>query len=157
MKEESVLNVLMYLFRNHLQENLEPDESESSLIFHLEEVGFERKAIIQAFEWLENLHEQTHTPISLSTDSLRIYTAEECQKINPHCRGLLTYLEQEGILKPHTREMVINQTLELEIEGIDASLIKWVTLLVLFNQPEDKEALACMEFLVLDDTIDSIH
>ncbi|OGO90264.1 MAG: hypothetical protein A3F10_03320 [Coxiella sp. RIFCSPHIGHO2_12_FULL_42_15] len=158
-QEESVLNVLMYLFKNHLYDGIEADNTDSELIDELESAGFKRQTIYQALGWLGQLGEQSQTPADLpsETQSLRIYTAEECEVLSTECRGLLTYLERHGILKPHTREMVITQALSLQEEGIDSHLIKWVTLLVLFTQPSEKKALASMEFLVLDDPLGLIH
>lgn len=158
MKEESVLNVLMYLFKNHLHENLMLDNTQNQLVTQLEKVGFDRQTIYSAFDWLDRLGEQALTPVkSPNANAIRVYTPEECEKMSRECRGFLTFLEEYGILKPYTREMVITQALALQEEGIDIHLIKWVTLLVLFTQPGEKNALARMEFLVLDDPIGSIH
>jgi len=158
MKEESVLNVLMYLFKNHMQDNCELDTIETKLLSKLEELGFRRKVIHQAFEWLENLTKEIQSPIlQPDTNSLRVFSDYECELLDIECRSLLMLLEQQGILNPHTRELVINQALELELDGIDASLLKWVTLMVLFSQPNEKHALACMEFLVLDDTTGGVQ
>ena len=158
MKEESVLNVLMYLFKNHMQEDSELDLGQPKLLLQLEEIGFRRKVIDQAFSWLNNLSHGCRQHNTLPhQDSLRVYSDYECDLLDRECRSFLIALEQQGILNPQTRELVINQVLELEPEGIDISLIKWVTMVVLFNQPNEKKALACMELLVLDDTIGGIH
>ncbi len=158
MKEESVLNVLMYLFKNHMQDSCELNLGETKLMLQLEEMGFRRKVIDQAFAWLNNLSSATTTIIqSPNTQSLRVFSDHECEFFNMECRSFIMSLEQQQILNPHTRELVINQALELESEIIDVGLLKWVTLMVLFNQPDEKHALSCMELLVLDDTFGSIH
>lgn len=158
MKEESILNVLMYLFKNHMQHNCELDTVQTKLFRQLEELGFRRKVIHQAFEWLSNLSQENYEAIQLpQTNSLRVFTDFECELLNMECRSFIISLEQQGILNPYTRELVISQAMELEVEDIDISLIKWVTLMVLFSQPEEKHALSCMEFLVLDDTVGGIH
>jgi Smg protein len=159
MKEESVLNVLMYLFHNYMQDNCFVDLKEEQLFNELEEVGFERNTINQAFDWLANLALEIQSPSNDNTSVLpvRIYTPQECRFINTECRGFILSLEQQGILNPITRELIINQALGLHEEGIDLSLMKWVTLMVLFNQPDQEEALACMELLVLDDASGGTH
>lgn len=158
MKEESVLNVLMYLFKNHMLQNCELDTIEAQLLLQLEELGFRRKVIHQAFEWLENLSQGNNHAIQPSQEkSMRVFNGLECELLDLQCRSFIIALEQQGILNSHTRELVISQALELEVDTIDISLIKWVTLMVLFSQPEEKYALSCMEFLVLDDTIGGIH
>ena len=158
MKEESVLNVLMYLFKNHMQDNCELDTVQTKLLQQLEDLGFRRQAIHQAFDWLDNLTQEDFQAIQHpKKSSIRVFTEYECELLNMECRQFLISLEQQGVLNPHTRELVINQALELEPEDIDISLIKWVALMVLFNQPDEKHALACMEFLVLDETIGGLH
>lgn len=158
MKEESVLNVLMYLFKYHIQDNLEFDNSYKELVDQLEDAGFNRNAIDKAFDWLDFLGKQCADTTEIQPlNSVRIYSNEEQAKLNSECLGLITFLEQKNILKPHTREMVITQALALQEEGIDLHLLKWVTLMVLFTQPDEKDALTCMETLVLHDSAGSIH
>ncbi len=153
MKEESVLNVLMYLFKYHMhEEGASLETLEENLVPELEDAGFHRPTIYQAFDWLANLAEkhiiQVNDP---SISAFRVLSAYEANFISPECQSFIVSLELSGILSPYTRELVIHQVLELGAEGIDLSLVKWVTLLVLFNQPEESNALACMEYLVLSD------
>lgn len=158
MKEESVLNVLMYLFKNHMQDNCNLESEEPDLLLQLEEIGFRRKVIDRAFTWLDNLTENSQAPqLFENQKSFRVFHPHEQELFDADSRRFLQTLEAQGILKPHTRELVINQAMELEAEGIDVNLLKWVTLMVLFNQPDEKHALACMELLVLDDTTGVIH
>lgn len=158
MKEESVLNVLMYLFQNHMKDSCELDGDANYIIHALEEAGFASSLINEAITWLETLvKDDTKLIASPSNTSTRVFTPEEKEFIDPECLDFILSLEQQGILTPETREIVINQALALESELVDISLIKWVTLMVLFNQPNCENALACMEFLVLDNTLGGVH
>lgn len=158
MKDESVLNVLMYLFKNHMQENCTLNLREKKLLVQLEELGFHRVVIDQALTWLDNLSHNVQEPMQLpKKNSFRVFSDYECELLNIECRRFLLTLEQQGILNLHTRELVINQTIELAAEDLDVSLLKWVTLMVLCNQPDEKQALASMELLVLDDALDGVH
>lgn len=154
MKEESILSVLMYLFKYHMQDRCELDLRNEDLLPELEEAGFKRPAIIQALGWLAKLAESSVKLLEGSRQySIRVFNDYECELMDAQCRGFIISLEQQGILNPFTRELVINQILELEHEGIDLGLIKWVTLMVLYNQPGEEEALAGMEMLVLNNEI----
>ena len=158
MKENSVLHVLMYLFQNHMQNNCQIDESEV-LIDQLESAGFVLPVINQAIDWLANLAD-SNTIAAITTpqtSSFRFYTPYEITLFGEQCINFITHLEKENILTPITRELVIHQAIELQAEGIDLNLIKWVTLMVLFNQPEHDEALSCMELLVLENPPGGIH
>lgn len=159
MKEESVLNVLMYLFKYHMSQEgelaLEPE-----LFEQLEAIGFQKAIIFQAFSWVKNLTlEKAATIEAPTTDSLRVFSDFECELFDFECRRFLLSLEQQGILNANTREIVISQIMELADEGIDLGLVKWVTLIVLFAQSshEKSHALTCMEFLVLDESAGNIH
>ena len=61
------------------------------------------------------------------------------------------FLEQTGVLDHNTREMVIDRVMALESEEIDLEQLKWVVLMVLFNQPGREAAYAWMEDLVFDE------
>lgn len=161
MKTESVLNVLMYLFRHHMSEDAEiQDVSRGKLVDHLEKVGFQRTAIQQAFAWLERLNDlQTNDQALKENASLRVYNDFEKEVLDNDCLGFLHFLMEEKILTAYTRELVVHQALELaaDDEEVDVSLLKWVTLMVLFSQPEEQYALQCMEFLVLDEASGTVH
>lgn len=158
MKEENVLNVLMYLFENHMKDSCTLDRDANSIVHALEKAGFASTVISEAIEWLETLlKEDIQLICSPQTTSTRVFTSEEKECIGLECLGLILSLETQGILTPETREIVINQTIALDSELIDASLLKWVVLMVLFNQPNCEKALACMEFLVLDNAGGEVH
>lgn len=158
MKEETVLNVLMYLFQYHMSDSCALDSDSEELFERLEAAGFQSTLILQAFDWLETLIQDNvtliHTP---QNHSIRVFTPHEQERIDHKGQGLILTLEQQDILTPEAREIVISQIMALDTEKIDLGLIKWVTLMVLFNQPNQDNALACMEFLVLNNELGGIH
>lgn len=160
MKENSVLHVLMYLFQNHLRDNYTVENINTDLVDQLESAGFVLPVINQAIGWLANLSDDQSKMTLVNepqADSFRVYSEHEREQLGDECIAYLRELEQQGILTPFTRETVIHQIMELHSEGIDLSLVKWVTLMVLFNQPDQEEALTCMELLVLEHPPEGIH
>jgi len=158
MKEENVLNVLMYLFENHMKDSCSLNTGPDELFEQLERAGFQSSVIYQAMDWLEKLIKDNTKFIQVPQDnSTRVFTAYEKEFIDLECERFLISLEQLDILTPETREIVINQILMLDSEAIDLPLIKWIALMVLFNRSDSDHALACMEFLVLDSTQGGIH
>ena len=159
MKENSVLHVLMYLFQNHMQNDCEVDEVDMDLVEQLESAGFVLPVINQAIGWLSNLStENDATKLTTPGDNAyRVFTGYELEMLGTDCINFIGDLERQGILNPTTREIVLHQAIELRSEGIDLNLIKWVTLMVLFNQPDEGEALSCMELLVLENPFGGIH
>lgn len=157
MKEESVLNVLMYIFHNHMEKDAHVDLDNTQLVDELKSAGFHAHSIGKAFRWLHHLTELTDQVPPLSESAIRVYNEQECWLMDTECRNFILSLEHQGILSPQTRELVIHQTLDLINEGVDISLIKWVTLMVLFNTPGCEDALAHMEFLVNSPALQNIH
>ncbi|MGD8712593.1 MAG: DUF494 family protein [Thiohalophilus sp.] len=158
--KESVLDVLMYLFENYMNDEIEFDTDEETLRVELQEAGFRQVEITRAFEWLEGLVAMQDDPSiysSKTTGSIRIYTDEECEKLDIETRGFLLFLEQTGVLDHFTREMVIDRVMALGEDEIDLEQLKWVVLMVLFNQPGREAAFAWMEDLVFDEMPGILH
>lgn len=155
IKEENVLSVLMYLFKNHMQNNAQVDTGvDDKLLEELEDAGFGRPVIIDAFDWLADLDKETDSrPATPHPKSFRPFSAFERERIDLECRGFILLLEQQGILTPVVKEIVIAQVIKLGSDLVDINIVKWVTLMVLFNEEDQEEALTTMEMLVLDNTI----
>lgn len=156
-----VFQVLMYLFERHMERNCDIVMNEEVLSHELEEAGFLPNAIDKALAWLNGLLEWQKAansfPMVGEHSSMRIYTSWESMRLNKACRGFIIYLEQLGVLNPVTREMVIDRLMALDTDSVDLPSVKWVILMVLFNQTDKAAALACMERLVLGDELGSIH
>ena len=87
----------------------------------------------------------------------RVYTDEECERLNLECRSFLLFLEQVRVLDSITRELVIGRVEALEGEDIDLEQLKWVVLMVLFNQPGKEAVFAWMEDFVFDQGSSRLH
>lgn len=158
MKEETVLDVLMYLFENYLDEETEVQPDRETLRVELEAAGFPGGEVKKAFNWLEALAEDAPAPDTVQTpQAVRIYSAEECIRLDVESRGFLIYLEQIGILSAAQRELVVDRIMALETDEIDIDQVKWIILMVLFNQPGQELAYARMEDLVLEEQLGLVH
>lgn len=157
--KQNVFDVLMYLFENYMEDEIGFDEDQDALQEVLLEAGFRQNEIRKAFDWLEGLAElQDDAPPAVApSGSLRLYSEPELEKINTECRGFILFMEQMGVLDSATREMVIDRVMALEEEEVDLEQLKWVILMVLFNQPGREAAFAWMEDLVLDETAGVLH
>jgi Smg protein len=150
--KEDMFDVLMYLFEHYyMDEETELSPDRDSLHSELVEAGFPSNDINQAFEWLEGLSVQQHQmQAPQAENAIRIYSALECERLDAESRGFLLFLEQMGILPPDARERVIERVMALETDDFDLSQLKWVILMVLFNQPGAEAAYAWMEDLVFE-------
>ncbi len=93
----------------------------------------------------------------LTSLAIRHYTLEESERLGMEGKGFLLYLEQNCILDPVTREVVIDRVMALDTREVFIGRIKWVVLMVLFNQPEKKSALSLLQAMILADAFDVLH
>ncbi len=157
--KENALDVLMYLFKNYIDGELEYVPDRESLHVELQEAGFEHTEINSAFNWLDGLAngEPLSDLRSPKTGSIRLYNATEMSLLDTECRGFLIYLENAGILSAEVREIIIDRALALDDTEIDIEKLKWVTIMVLFNQPEQSNHYNWLEDLVFDRTRHTLH
>ena len=158
--KENMMDVLMYLLENYMDVDAEVDHDQEILTVKLTEAGFDHAEINKAFSWLEGITvvqgNPTGAPV-LAAPSARIYNQKEKEKLDIECRGFLIFLEQIGVLDLQSRELVIDRIMALETGEIEIDTLKWVILMVLFNQPGQESTYAWMENLVFDDVIDQLH
>lgn len=158
--KENIIDVLMYLFENYMAEEMETAKDEASLRTELQKAGFAQGQINKAFGWLEGLaalQGQHHASLPGNKAPIRIYTQQEMDKLDVSARGFLVFLENTGVLDLATREVVIDRVMALDNEDVDLDQLKWVVLMVLFNQPGREEAYAWMEDYVFEHGTGSIH
>jgi Uncharacterized protein conserved in bacteria len=157
-----MFDVLMYLFETYIHNEAEMRVDQDRLTRDLTEAGFEREDIFNALMWLEKLadyQEGLVEPMQLASDplSVRIFTAEESQRLDASCRGFLLFLEQIQVLNLETREMVIERVMALDTAEFELEDLKWVILMVLFNLPGCENAYQQMEELLFDVNEGMLH
>ena len=156
--KENVFDVLMYLFENYYMDDDNPVAADrESVQQDLSKAGFPSQEIERAFQWMEELASD-ETPPALETDrSMRLFSSLEMARLNTECRGFILFLEQMGVLSPASRELTIDRAMALESEDFDLDQLKWVILMVLFNQPGEEAAYAWVEDLVFDNITNCLH
>jgi Smg protein len=153
MMKQNVVDVLVYLFQNYISDEAEVQGDRQSVQNELVEVGFPGAEVDKALAWLEDLSVQ---PVSVNdlearaNTSVRVFAPEECRKLDSEARNFLMELERTGIIDSEGRELIMDRVMALETEQIDVEELRWVILMVLFNQPGLEEAYAWMEDLVFD-------
>lgn len=153
MKESNMWNILIYLFSNQLQKDGQFEQIMETLLTRIEDSGSDRSIVQEAIALLETLVKQNKFDCDAPhQQSFRVLDQEEVSIFDAQCQGLLLDLQQQDILTPYYRELVINKVCELTDHQADAGLIKWITLIILLQHQEEQRALACMELMALEDT-----
>ena len=158
--KETVLDVLMYLFEHYFDDDTELDSDRESLQRELAQIGFPAGEIDKAFTWLEALTAGATLTAPIDGDALpavRVYADQECEQLSLECRSFLLFLEQVRVLDAAARELVIDRVEALDGEEIDLEQLKWVVLMVLFNQPGKEAACSWMEDIVLEKASGRLH
>jgi Smg protein len=156
---ETVLDVLMYLFENFSEQDYDFSPDQMVLREELLSAGFGEPEIDRALDWLEELAATDQVPFANkpAKRSVRMFSMRELARLDTECRGYVVYLEQIGILSPVQRELVLDRLMALDSVDIDVDQVKWVVLMVLFSQPGEESAFARMEDLVFEDDASVVH
>ena len=154
--KENIFDVLIYLFENYLDDDIDLLPDSEGIKTELLQAGFEQSEVNRAFEWLETLTEQNNIKPSIAS-AFRIFCSQEEIKLDMECRNFLLFLEHSGILTATTREVVIDRALAIENENLTLDELKWTVLLVLLSQSDDDVAFSRMEDIVYDLTPALLH
>ena len=153
--KETIFDVLLYLFENYMEDEIEILPDSDDIKDELEAAGFEQTEVNKAFDWLESL--STENSISPSSNpSFRIFSHQEKIKLDMECIGFLTFIEHNQILSPINREIVIDRAMALD-EDITPEQLKWIVLMVLLSQSDDEVAFTRMENIIYDLVPDQLH
>ncbi len=145
--KETIFDVLMYLFENYMEDEIEILPDSEVVRTELLEAGFESCEVNNAFAWLESLSLQRAIG-STGSPAFRIFCSQEKTKLDLECRNLIMFLENNGILNSANREIVIDRAMALENEDISLEKLKWIVLMILLSQPDEEIACSRMEDIV---------
>jgi len=156
--KESILDVLLYLFEHYIYDQPDLVQDPDSLQNNLLQAGFSASEVSRAFAWLETLAQERPAPACpTARGPLRLFAGSEEQRFDLEARGFLMFLEQNGVVTAEQRELVIDRAMALDLDEIALDDLKWVVLMVLFNQPGSEAAFAWMESQIFSDDPEPIH
>lgn len=155
-----MFEILMFLFENYMDSNARIPSNNAAIINELESIGFDRYDIDGALHWLDGLiqlQEVTGAGSQPASLAIRHYLPEESERLGNEGKGFLFHLERAGIIDALSREVVIDRIMALDMCDINLGRIRWVVLMVLFNQPDKKSALSLLQDMILADAFDVLH
>lgn len=162
-------DVLVYVYENYWA----PDQcpAPAQLTRKLSAIGFESDEIEDALSWLEGLVERTgalnpivtndtpraavapRPPLAPATTgappALRIYTADERERLGTEGLEFLGFLESAGVLSAHLREVVIDRVAAAGAGPLPLADLKIIVLMVFWSLGEEPDALILDELFVL--------
>lgn len=156
--KETILDVLLYLFEHYFYDDPDAVRDRDSLQNGLIQAGFSPAEIHKAFDWLDELARQRPASAMPRRDTpVRVYAEPEMDRLDLECRGFLMFLENSGVIDADQRELVLDRAMALDQDEVDVDDLKWVVLMVLFNQPGSEAAYAWMESQMFEDEPEPVH
>lgn len=144
-----MINVIMYLVQKNALSatKLKIDDF---IVDELKAAGYADGDIDSALDWLKELSATSFSQmIEPSVKHFRVFSGVEKQRISVDCQNIILDYQNRKILNAMTREIVIEQLLELDSDQIKPYQVKWVSLVVLFVQKDHQVALAQLEYNLL--------
>lgn len=142
--QETMLDVLIFVFQHYMSKEGEVNKiNQGSLIADLERAGFRPDEVTAANHVLEMLGQVFEKLLiqqqAEGGNALRVYTPAEIEKIDILSRGFLLFLETLGVLGASAREWTIEQAMQLDLDVVKLSHLKWLVLMALVNESVDDE------------------
>ena len=153
---EDIFDVLIYLFENYMDSEIDIIPDTDILQTELKAAGFNSGIILKAFEWLDTLALQEE-PVFKSENNFRIFCPEECHKLDMECRNFILFLQGMNILNSVTRELVIDRAMAVDNKHISIEELKWISLIVLLSQADEELAIAHMENFIYQESPDFLN
>jgi Smg protein len=155
--KENVFEVIMFLFDHYLNAEVELLLDGENLGDELEDAGFTAAEINKAFAWLSALAEACKASAGLiehRARSVRIFTEEEQNKLDPACLDFMIKLDNARVLAAQTREIIIESAMAIEVEILTLQQFKRIITLVLLNSAKQTEKVKGVElFMEEEETV----
>ena len=142
-----MFDILMFLFESYFYAGSYPNSDKLSL--KLSAAGFENEDIHRALDWLSGLKQLTQAdyPAAINGSGTRCYADLEIKRISLEARRFLAFWEQNKMITPVEREMIIDRAVALGRENLPLDKVKLIALMVLWNQNEE------MDLLIVEDLL----
>ena len=147
-----MFDILMFLFESYFYAGSCPDSDKLSL--KLSAAGFEDNDIHYALNWLSGLKRLTQAdyPSAINNSGVRCYADLEIKRISQEARHFLIFWEQNKMVTPVEREMIIDRAVALGRENLPLEKVKLIVLMVLWNQHEELDHIVIENLLTPADS-----
>ena len=148
-----MFEVLVYMFENYVEANVQPDHN--TLAQELFEAGFDSTDINGAFDWfssLEAMADAAGNAPSGITQSTRIYSDIETNKIDVEGLSFLMFLMQSNVINHALHEVIMDRAMALSQEHVGVDEIRWTALMALRKQGRTDDFLFVEDAMFGDDS-----
>ncbi len=142
-----MFEILMYLFESYFNAGSYPEPDKLSR--KLTAAGFEGDEISEALTWLSALKQQNtdNYPEVLEHTGFRHLAALELRRVGFEARQFLLFSEQQHMISPVEREMILDRAVALQQDNLSLDKLKLIMLMVLWSRRQDLDPLLIEELL----------
>lgn len=151
---ETFLQILIYLFAEHYTQDVLKPQREKVLLQQLLESGFEEEESKQALAWIQGLKEAERNLQKVpgaSTQSIRVYTEAEIDKLDLKSRGFISFLEKLGLIDTFERELLIDRVMALDTSFVEFEEFRCVVNIILLERNRYKKDISQLCQLVMSE------
>ncbi|MFZ1546736.1 MAG: DUF494 domain-containing protein [Candidatus Nitrotoga sp.] len=147
-----MFDILMFLFESYFHAGRYPNSDKLSR--KLSAAGFEDEDITRALTWLSGLEQlnKANYPSTINDSSGRFYADLEIKRVSFETLRFLTFWEQNKIITPIEREMILDRAVALNRDNLPLDQVKLIVLMVLWNQRQDLDPLIVEDLLIPADS-----
>ncbi len=142
-----MFDIFLFLFESDFDSGSYTDPEK--LAVKLSAAGFEEEEINQAVSWLSGLRQLSllDYPATINHASPRCFAELERQRLSVDALRFISFWEQNKVITPVEREMIIDRALVLGRDSLSLDKVKLITLMVLWNQHEDLDPMIIEDLL----------
>jgi len=142
-----MFDIIVYLFESYFDTGSYPEPDK--LAVKLSAAGFEEEEISQAVKWLSGLQQLSLSdyPASINNSGSRCFAELERQRISLDGLLFLSFWEQNKVISPIIREMIIDRAVAFGLDSLGLDKVKLIALMVLWNQQEDLDPMIIEDLL----------
>ncbi|MDD3884182.1 MAG: DUF494 domain-containing protein [Gallionella sp.] len=142
-----MFDILIYLFESYFDADSYPKPEHLSR--KLFAAGFEAEEITDVLAWLAVLQAQDSSvyPENLTHTGVRLFSEREEHFIGLEARGFLLFSEQQRLISPVEREMIIDRAVALGQEALPLDQLKLIMLMVLWRRCQALDPLLVEDLL----------
>jgi len=145
-----MFDILMFLFESYFDAGNYPDPDKLSL--KLTAAGFEDNDIHMALAWLSGLKRLSaeNYPDAINQSGIRCYAELEINRISPEALRFIAFWEQNKVITPVEREMILDRAVAMGRENLSVDKVKLIALMVLWSLREELDPVLVEDMLTPD-------
>lgn len=143
-----MFDILMFLFESYFDVGNYPDPDKLSM--KLTAAGFEDDDIHLALDWLSGLRQLSaeNYPAAINQGGTRCYAELETNRISIEALRFLTFWEQNKMITPVEREMILDRAVAMGRENLSLEKVKLIALMVLWNLRDELDPMLVEDLLM---------